>query len=166
MSAAIVASRPSTARWRRRSAPGKLGRPSLVRGQRSRSRTPIGVARNPCVDCTAVPLWRCEQCPVGRARAQRRGPVAGRIHAREVLSLTWIIFAIAAVVFLVVTGLLVYSAVRFRAGADAPTPEQTAGNVPIEVVWTVTPALVLVVVLVFTERTIREVIRPAASAPS
>src|SRR5262249_56302994 len=125
MSAAIVASRPSTARWRRRSAPGKLGHPSLVRGQRSRSRTPIGVARNPYVDCTAVPLWRCEQCPVGRARAQRRGPVAGRIHAREGLSLTWIIFAITALAFLVVTGRLVYSAPRSLPRPAPPPPPPT-----------------------------------------
>src|SRR5581483_7710731 len=82
----------------------------------------------------------------------------------EVLQLTWIIFAIAAVVFLIVTGLLFYCAFRFHAGPDAPTPRQVASNVPLEVAWTVIPALVLVAVLALTVRVVRDVIGPNQAA--
>jgi cytochrome c oxidase subunit II len=100
----------------------------------------------------------CGEAPVVLQPASR--------GANEILALTWIIFGIAAVVFFLVTGLLLYSAWRYHAAADAPTPPQIAGNVPLEVVWTAVPILILIGVLVLTVRTLREVIRPEDAAAS
>jgi cytochrome c oxidase subunit II len=87
-------------------------------------------------------------------------------EADEILHLTWIITAIAAVVFVLVTGLLLYCAVRFRAGLDAPTPPQIASNLALEITWTVVPILILAGVVVATIRVIRNVVQPNAAAAS
>lgn len=57
--------------------------------------------------------------------------------------LLWIIFSIA--VFVLV--LLVYVMVRFRASAN-PTPSRTTHNSVIEVIWTVVPILILVMIAI------------------
>lgn len=69
-------------------------------------------------------------------------PVAERIHDFHNMML-WIISGITAFVTL----LLLYVMVRFRAGAN-PTPSATTHNVPLEVVWTVVPVLILIIVAV------------------
>lgn len=48
---------------------------------------------------------------------------------------------------LLVLGLLIYAIVRFRSGAN-PVPSKTTHNTAIEVVWTILPALILVVIAV------------------
>ncbi|HBY96886.1 MAG: cytochrome c oxidase subunit II [Ardenticatenaceae bacterium] len=74
-----------------------------------------------------------------------------------------VILWIAAAVFVVVEGLLIYSVWRYRVrpGEAGPLPKQIHGNTPIEIAWTTAPALVLVVVFVFTVRSMGAV----ASAP-
>jgi len=57
--------------------------------------------------------------------------------------LTWLIFAIA----LFVTLLMAYVMFRFRASAN-PTPSKTTHNSLVEVLWTVIPIIILVVVAV------------------
>lgn len=61
------------------------------------------------------------------------------------------VFWIAVVVFVLVQGLIVYTAVKFRqkAGDDA-LPVQTHGNTKLEIVWTVIPALILAAISVPT----------------
>ncbi|MBI2170760.1 MAG: cytochrome c oxidase subunit II [Chloroflexi bacterium] len=79
---------------------------------------------------------------------------AGRI-AREQLTLFQIIFWTAAFVFVVVEGALIYAVFRFRKKAgQQPLPKQTHGNTPLEVTWTIIPALILVVIAVPTITTI------------
>ena len=77
------------------------------------------------------------------------GPVA-----RSQLTLFYWIFWAAVLVFIVVEGVLIYAAIRFRRKPGDPDPEQTHGNTPLEIGWTVAPAIVLAVVAVPTVTTI------------
>lgn len=69
-------------------------------------------------------------------------PVAERIHDFHNMML-WIISGITAFVML----LLLYVMVRFNARAN-PQPSSTTHNVPLEVVWTVVPVMILIIVAV------------------
>lgn len=70
------------------------------------------------------------------------GPVAEEIHDFHDL-LLWIITLISVFVL----ALLIYVMVRFRASAN-PVPSKTSHNTLVEVVWTVVPILILVVIAV------------------
>ena len=65
--------------------------------------------------------------------------------------LYWFVFAICAVVFVLVESALVLFIIRFRrrrtAAADAEGP-QIHGNTRLEIIWTLIPALILVVIAV------------------
>lgn len=67
-------------------------------------------------------------------------PSAVRIHEFHDF-LLWIITAIA----LFVLGLLVWVVLRYNAKAN-PTPSQTTHNVLLEVVWTVVPVVILIII--------------------
>src|SRR5579884_371457 len=115
----------------------------------------------------ALPCWLALFLALGGASGCIETPAVMSPASRgagEILWLTWIITAIAVFVFVVVAGLLLYCAFRFRAGPDAPIPRQVASNVPLEIAWTAIPALVLIGVLILTVRTVREVIRPEDAA--
>jgi cytochrome c oxidase subunit 2 len=60
------------------------------------------------------------------------------------------VFWIAAVVFFLVEGLLVYSVIRFRHRPGAGVPVQVHGNRRAEFAWTIAPALLLAVIAVPT----------------
>lgn len=84
------------------------------------------------------------------------GPVADRQ-----LSLFWIIFWIAVVVFIVVEGLLVYMVVRFRRRPDQTgLPPQTHGHTALELTWTIVPALIVVGIAIPTYITIADHAQP------
>jgi cytochrome c oxidase subunit 2 len=74
------------------------------------------------------------------------GPVA-----EKQLDLFMIIFLAAVVVFIVVGGALIYTVIRFRRKeGQTAIPTQTHGNTPLEIGWTIAPAIVLLVVAVPT----------------
>jgi cytochrome c oxidase subunit 2 len=73
----------------------------------------------------------------------------GSPNADSIDTLYKIILAVAAVVFVGVEGVLLYSMVRFRARKDA-VPAQIRGNTRLEVGWTVGAAVILVVLAVVT----------------
>ena len=58
-----------------------------------------------------------------------------------------ILMPVITVISLFVLGLMLYVIVRFRRGAN-PTPSQTSHNTTLEVVWTLLPVLILVVIAV------------------
>ena len=69
--------------------------------------------------------------------------------ARDIQGLYKLVFWMALVVFLVVQTAIVYTALRFRRtshGADRPA--QIHGNKRLEILWTVIPAIVLLVILI------------------
>jgi cytochrome c oxidase subunit 2 len=75
-------------------------------------------------------------------------------HALRIYDLMVPIFWAALGVFVVVEGLLVYSVFRFRQRSENdPMPVQIHGNTRIEIMWTIAPALILLVIAVLTFRT-------------
>jgi cytochrome c oxidase subunit 2 len=77
--------------------------------------------------------------------------------ARLISSLAVTVFAIAAVVFAVVEGMLIYSAIRFSRKKGGSLPKQVEGNARLEIAWTLAPAIVLAIVFVLSLRTLRTV---------
>lgn len=73
-------------------------------------------------------------------------------HAESIYTLLKPVAAAGLAVFIVVEGLLVYSVVRFRRRSNA-MPVQTHGNTRIEILWTIAPALIVLVISVLTFRT-------------
>lgn len=57
---------------------------------------------------------------------------------------------ICAVIFAVVAGLVGYSLVKFRWRAGEPDPEQIAGSKKVEVIWTVVPFLIVLLLFGLT----------------
>ena len=77
-----------------------------------------------------------------------KGPAAEKIN-----TLINPIFGVAGVVFVLILGGALYIAIKFRARDDTDYdafPEQVHGNFKLEIGWTIVPALVLLVVGVFT----------------
>lgn len=72
--------------------------------------------------------------------------------ARTIDTLSNSMFIIAAIVFVLVQGLIIYMVVRFRRrdGDDDVFPAQLHGNTRLEIGWTILPAVVLAAVAVFT----------------
>ena len=77
------------------------------------------------------------------------GPVA-----RSQLILFYWIFWAAVVVFIAVGGALLYAVIRYRRKPGDADPEQIHGHMPLEIAWTILPAVVLAVVAVPTIITI------------
>ena len=75
-------------------------------------------------------------------------------------NLFWFILIVATIVFIGVTSVLLYSVFRFRARPDSPEPRQIAGNTKIEIAWTVTPSIILFIVLAVTISTMFAVASP------
>jgi cytochrome c oxidase subunit II len=78
-------------------------------------------------------------------------PVGGQAvvtdRAHDTRALYDIVFYIAAAIFLIVEGLIIFTAIRYRRKPDDnELPPQTHGNNLVEVIWTVIP-LVIVLVL-------------------
>lgn len=78
-------------------------------------------------------------------------------NAASIARLHNIIMAIALVIFLIVEALLIYSVIRFRERDPDEVPRQIYGSVPVEVAWTVAPAIVVVILMILTFRTMRTV---------
>jgi len=77
------------------------------------------------------------------------------------------VLLIAAGVFVVVEGLIVFAAIRFRRRPqDAGEPPQIHGNTRLEIAWTVAPAIIVVSLFVLTlraQQTIDAAAQPAAA---
>jgi len=71
------------------------------------------------------------------------GPVA-----ESQLELFYVIFWVGLVVFVLVTGAILYAAIRYRRRPGQGDPEQIHGHTQLEIAWTIVPALVLMVIAV------------------
>ena len=58
------------------------------------------------------------------------------------------------VIFVIVEGGLVFTVVRFRRRAGGPAPKPIHGNTPLEITWTLIPAIILAFIAVPTVKTI------------
>ena len=80
-------------------------------------------------------------------------------QAAAIRDLAFVVLAIAALILLLVEGVLLYSIVRFRRAktANATEPPQVYGSYAIEIAWTMAPALVVLVLILVVARTEWEV---------
>lgn len=99
----------------------------------------------------------CQDCPVSFEMPSILDPSSP--GAAEISQLFYVIMGIATVVFVGVEGLLFYSIFRFR-NRPASEAVQTHGNTKLEIAWTTVPAIILVVLLGFTLRTMASVRAP------
>src|SRR5438105_8326528 len=79
--------------------------------------------------------------------------------AEAIRKLSFLVFAITGLIFLVVEGVLLYSVIRFRRQSTAPAaePPQVYGSKPIEIAWTAAPALIVFILVLVTARTLWDV---------
>src|SRR5438270_1949171 len=70
--------------------------------------------------------------------------------ARAIYDLGIVSGIILALIFVIVTGGVVYAIFQFRARAGDPDPNQIAGNRKVEVMWTVIPFLIVVLLFALT----------------
>ncbi len=75
-------------------------------------------------------------------------------NARQIADLFLFILIVATAVFVIVEGLLIYSVVRYRSKMDGSLPKQIAGNRPLEIAWTLLPALILAAVYIMSLQTL------------
>ena len=73
------------------------------------------------------------------------GPVA-----RDQAVLFFVILWVGTAVFILVGGVIIYSVFQFRRRANQGDPVQIHGNTKLEIIWTVVPALILIIVAVPT----------------
>jgi cytochrome c oxidase subunit 2 len=86
--------------------------------------------------------------------------------ARSIFELSLFVLGISGCIFVIVAGLLAYSAVRFRKPKidDGREPPQVYGSLQVELAWTITPILIALVLFLATARVIFK-IQGAARPP-
>jgi cytochrome c oxidase subunit II len=85
-------------------------------------------------------------------------PPAATAEAHEIRSLYDIVFFIAAAIFLVVEGLIIWSVVRYRRKpGDDLLPPQTHGNNVAEIAWTVIPTIIVAFLFYISWQTLNSV---------
>jgi cytochrome c oxidase subunit II len=80
-------------------------------------------------------------------------------QARKIDDLFFLVFWLAVGVFVLVEGLIVFAAIRYRRRPGREHPVQVHGNTKLEILWTVIPAAILVVIAVPTIRGIFDLSR-------
>lgn len=79
--------------------------------------------------------------------------------AHSIDQLSRFVLLVTGLIFVIVFGLIIYTAFRFRvrAGDDGSEPAQIYGSNPVEVAWTTVPMLIVVVLALVTARVIHDV---------
>jgi cytochrome c oxidase subunit II len=90
----------------------------------------------------------------------------GSPNADNIDALYKIALYIGIVIFLIVSGTLIWSLVRYRARRHGPEAAQIRGNTPLEVGWTVAAALILVVLTAVTFVYLDDIENPPESGPN
>ena len=70
--------------------------------------------------------------------------------ARTARDLLMFVFWAMVVAFVLVEGVLLYVLIRFRRRSGDELPAQTHGNTPLEIGWTIAPAVLVVLIVVLT----------------
>jgi cytochrome c oxidase subunit 2 len=91
-------------------------------------------------------------------------PQAVTREGAQIRELYNIVFLIAAAIFLLVEGLIIWSVIRYRRKpGDDTLPAQTHGNNIAELVWTVVPTIIVVFLFVISWQTLNVVDTAAAN---
>src|SRR5438477_10446652 len=72
---------------------------------------------------------------------------------------------IFALIFVIVTGAIIYAILRFRGRAGEPDPKQIPGNRKVEIAWTIIPFLIVILLLVMTLSAMNRADPPPAPSP-
>jgi cytochrome c oxidase subunit 2 len=89
--------------------------------------------------------------PAALALAQPSSPFApASPEARAIADLFFGLLIVAGLIFLFVAGMIVYMAARYRARPGEPDPPPKVGGHALEILWTITPAIVLAIVFLLT----------------
>jgi cytochrome c oxidase subunit II len=96
-----------------------------------------------------ISLAQAEDLSVFRPAAQPATSIRDLFH---------LVLGITGAIFVLVEGVLIYSAVRFRRrkGSSDPEPAQVYGSAPLEVAWTVAPLLIVFVLFLVVVRSVVE----------
>jgi cytochrome c oxidase subunit II len=91
-------------------------------------------------------------------------PASG--SAEAINELLWIVFGVSLIAFLLIEGMLFFVVFKFRSKNDhtgsSGLPNQIEGNQPIEVAWTVLPAIGLLIIFIISVGTLQTIVnRPA-----
>jgi cytochrome c oxidase subunit 2 len=95
----------------------------------------------------AAVLIACANLPTGGEPGSEPAPgvlpvAPVTVTGQQTLNLYLIIFVIAIIVFVIVEGLLIWITLRYRRKpGDDVLPKQTHGNNPLELLWTIIPAI-------------------------
>lgn len=104
---------------------------------------------------------------VGAAQGFVEGLYPPRAVTREgaqIRELYHIVFLIAAAIFILVEGLIIWSVIRYRRKpGDDTLPAQTHGNNLAELVWTVVPTIIVIFMFVISWQTLNVVDTAAAN---
>lgn len=71
------------------------------------------------------------------------------------------VFWVAVAVFIIVEGALLWTVFRYRRRPDDGIPLQIHGNTPVEIAWTIVPAIIVVVIATMTFRTQSQLVAAA-----
>ncbi len=86
-------------------------------------------------------------------------------QARAIYDLGIVSGVVFTLIFVIVTGAIIYAIFRFRGREGEPDPKQFAGSPKVEVVWTVIPFLIVVFLFVLTLRGMNRADPPPAPSP-
>lgn len=86
-------------------------------------------------------------------------------QASAIFHLAIICSIIFAVIFVIVAGVIVFSVMRFRWREGEPDPAQVPGNRRLEIIWTVIPFMIVILLFVLTARTMTIADPPPAPKP-
>ncbi len=99
-------------------------------------------------------------CAGDQSMLDPKGPFAAKPD-----DLFMLVFWIAVVVFVLVQGLIIFTAIKYRAkDGDDSLPVQTHGNTRLEIFWTVVPALILAGIAVPTVQQVFDLAEEPAGA--
>jgi cytochrome c oxidase subunit 2 len=85
-------------------------------------------------------------------------PQAVTSQGREIADLYNFVFVVAAAVFFLVEGLIIWAVVRYRRKPEqTELPAQVHGNNALEVIWTIIPTLIVAVLFLLTWNTLNHV---------
>ncbi|HEX6508979.1 MAG TPA: cytochrome c oxidase subunit II [Chloroflexota bacterium] len=85
----------------------------------------------------------------------------GSSEMLEISNLFWVMLVLSGIVFALVCGILITSAVRYSARrGDTGEPRQVFGNRTVEIAWTVIPTLILLVAFIATTKAIHDINTP------
>lgn len=104
------------------------------------------------------------------AQAQPAAPAQPSIldpaspSAADLSGLFWIIFWMAVAVFIIVQGLILYAALRYRRRPTDAMPPQFHDSTKVEIAWTIAPVVIVLALAVISQQKIMAAYNPPADA--